>query len=163
MTDPLDQADRGIRGSLLVFMIISAIAAVVAMVDVVGVIQSHAYFQKIGMPLPLGDRLLGLAWSGSQVLGPLMVIGAMARIRRPSTIRWAIATFWLVFVLLPAFHAVQTSEDPIARRIPAIWEFQAWRLGLGLGFCLGATVYLMTSRRIARTFVRPLAVRGVFD
>ncbi len=163
MAEPLDQADRGIRGSLLVFMIVSVIAAAVAMVDVVGVIQSHAYFQKIGVPLPLGDRLLGLVWSGSKVVGPLIVIGAMARIRRPSTIRLAIAALWLVFVLLPGFRAVQTLADPIARRLPAIWEFQAWRLGLGLGFCVGATVYLVTSRRVARTFVRPIAVRGVFD
>ena len=145
------------------FMIICAIAAVVAMDDVVGVIQSHSYFQKLGMPLPLGDRLFGLALSGSKVVGPLIVIGAMARIRRPSTIRWAMVTLWLVFVLVPGFRAVQTLGDPIARRLPAIWEFHAWRLGLGLVFCAGATLYLTTSRRIARTFVRPLAVGGVFD
>ena len=163
MTARLDMARRGISGSLLIFLVACAIAAVVAMTDVVGVLQSHAYFANLGMPLPLGGRLFALTLSGSKVVVPLIVIGAMVGIRRPLIPRGAIMALWLVFVLMPGLQAVRTFADPIGRRLPVIWEFHAVRLGLGLAFCIGATVYLTTSRRVAQTFARPLVVRGVFD
>ena len=163
MAAHLDMARRGIGGSLRIFLVACAIAAIVSAIDVVGVLQSHAYFRNLGMPLPLGDRLLSLTLSGSKVFAPLVVIGAMVWVRRPSTPHWSMAALWLAFVLVPGFNAIKTLTNPLDRYLPGIGEFQAWRLGLGLAFCLGATVYLTTSRRVAQTFAPQLVVRGVFD
>jgi hypothetical protein len=159
---PRPDTPRGIGGSLLVFLIACAVVVAVALSDLIGIWQAHVYFeQKFGHPLSFG--FIGFVWvlSGARVLAPLAVIIMMLLARRRMVLGVVISVLWLAFVVLPAINVLRMLTDPFL--VPGWMSAVFWPLGYGLAFCIAATAYLLTSRRVAATYARHVDLDQVFD
>lgn len=148
-----DRQLKGIDGWLLVFMALLVLTAAAHMV-IFGIGQQKtALFSERYGSLPWSIAIGGWIYHGARTLIPLIVFWRMLRVRRWSSIVFAVAGLWLLFAgveLIDFAWAALTMPGAFQGLLPMLI-----RTLLGKGFlALAGTFYLLASIRVANTYPR---------
>jgi len=155
---------RGIDGWLLVFLASCVVTSLFYLIafGFNNLLQQWRE-QYYGVTLPPMIAVEGGIVECVRIALPLIILWRMIVARRWRTIAWTIAAIWLLFIGLPladfgfavAWFGWARVGGGLARLVQGN--------GVGIVCAVGATFYLLGSRRVAATYPRHVDLDQVFD
>jgi hypothetical protein len=148
-----EREPKGIDGWLLVFMgglILTAITYLV--IFGIGEVKLAFLEERYG-PMPVAITVSAWVYHAARVAIPLVIFWRMLRVRRWSSIRFAVGGLWLLFVAVPFVDwvfGVWYTPGSFDANLPPM-QREVLR-GSFLALC--GTAYLLASGRVAKTYLR---------
>jgi hypothetical protein len=151
---------KGIDGWLLFFMAALVIVALIQLVLFAVALDVQVRRAAFYGPLPLWVTINGWIYNAVEIAGPLVIFWRMLRVRRWSSIRFAVAGLWFVAVGAPLIDfacAALAVPGSFGRMLPLLIHSL---LGETLMALIG-TFYLAGSARVANTYPHPQAAEAL--